>query len=372
MKKVGIFIFKIVLNFIYLFIKLLPTKKNSVVMISRQSNVLTLDFRLLKEELEKKRPGINIYIMTRRLDNIKKKFFSHGLFILKQMYYLATCEVCVVDSYCIPVSILKHKKRLQVIQIWHSLGAIKEFGYQTLGKVSGRDLMVSKMMNMHKNYDAIISGSEAMTKHFSKAFGYEEKYFLNYGLPRIDYLLNEKKRLKAEIYKKYPEFKDKPVVMYAPTFRTDKSNGLGKLLDCFNFDKYNLILKSHPNQKINVSLDKVYKCPEFTSLDLIACCDYVITDYSAIAIEAAVLNVKLFYYVYDYDKYSEDNGLNINLYEDMPGCVFEKADDLVKALDKNYNIKTLKNYQNKYLPKKLGKSTELIAEWILKRCRRNK
>lgn len=368
MKKIAIIIFKVFLNIIYFFIKLLPIKKKSVVMISRQSNVTTLDFKLLKEELEKRCPDIRIIILTRRFDNMKRKFLSHGLFILKQMYYLATSEVCVVDSYCIPVSILKHKKRLKIIQIWHSLGAIKEFGYQTLGKTSGRDMMVSTVMNMHKNYDAIISGSEAMTKYFAKAFGYEEKYFLNYGLPRIDYLLNEKDKLKKEIYKVYPEFKKKPVVMYAPTFRTDKNNGLGKLLDNFDFEKYNLILKSHPNQKINVSLDKVYTCSDFSSLDLLAVCDYVITDYSAIAIEASVLNVKLFYYVYDYDKYSEDNGLNINLYEDMPGCVFENAEDLVKAIGREYNMKALKNYQKKYLPKKLGKSTELIANWILKRC----
>ena len=339
-------------------------------MISRQANSITLDFRLIKERLLRDNPKMEVIVLTKRFDNIKKNFVNYGLFTLKQMYYIATSRVCVVDSYCIPVSILKHKKSLSVIQIWHSLGAIKEFGYQTLGKASGREKTLSLAMNMHKNYDVIISGSEAMTVHFAKAFNYDESYFLNYGLPRIDYLLNEKNYLRKKIYKIYPSLKKKPVVMYAPTFRTDKSNSLSKLIKEFNFDKYNLILKSHPNQKIDVSLDKVYQCPEFSALDLLAISDVLITDYSAIAIEAAVLDIKLYYYVYDYDKYKHDNGLNIDLYEDMPGCVFDKSEDLINAIEKvPYNKKALLEYKKKYLPEKVGKSTELICKWIVDHCK---
>lgn len=370
MKKFFIWCLKLVLNFIYFFMKLFPTKNNRIVMVSRQSNSMTLDFRLIKEEILKNDSNMEVIVLTKRLDDIKMHIISYGLFTLKQMFYIATSKVCVVDSYCIPVSVLKHKKSLSVIQIWHSLGAIKEFGYQTLGKNSGREKDLSIAMNMHKNYDAIISGSEAMTVYFAKAFNYDESYFLNYGLPRIDYLLKEKNRLKKSIYKAYPELKKKPVVMYAPTFRTDNSNSLGKLISDFNFNKYHLILKSHPNQIIDSNLDNVYKCPEFTALDLISVCDYVITDYSAIAIEASVLDVKLLYYVYDYEKYSEDNGLNIDLFEDMPGCVFRDSKDLVNALEKHsYNKKALVNYKKKYLPKELGKSTELIVKWIMEHCK---
>ena len=370
MKKLFVMCLKVVLNFIYFFMKMFPTRNNRVVMISRQSNSMTLDFRLIKEEMLRNNSNMEVIILTKRLDNIKRHIISYGLFTLKQMFYIATSKVCVVDSYCIPVSILKHKKDLSVLQIWHSLGAIKEFGYQTLGKNSGREKELSIGMNMHKNYDAIISGSEAMTVFFAKAFNYDESCFLNFGLPRIDYLLKEKNRLKKKIYKVYPGLKNKPTIMYAPTFRTDNSTGLGKLIDDFNFDKYNLILKSHPNQIIDVSLDKVYKCPEFSALDLISVCDYVITDYSAIAIEASVLDVKLLYYVYDYEKYSEDNGLNINLFEDMPGCVFRDSKDLVKSLEKHpYNKKALVDYKKKYLPKELGKSTKLIVEWIIEHCK---
>ena len=41
------------------------------------------------------------------------------------MYHLATSRACIVDTYIIPVSILKHRDELIIIQIWHALGAIK-------------------------------------------------------------------------------------------------------------------------------------------------------------------------------------------------------------------------------------------------------
>ena len=121
------------------------------------SELLDNDIRnLIKEEILNRDSKMEVIVLTKRLDNIKKHILSYGLFTLKQMFYIATSKVCVVDSYCIPVSVLKHKKGLSVLQIWHSLGAIKEFGYQTLGKTSGREKDLSIGMNMHKNYNYVL------------------------------------------------------------------------------------------------------------------------------------------------------------------------------------------------------------------------
>jgi ATP-dependent DNA ligase len=53
--------------------------------------------------------------------------------VLNEMFHLATSKYCIIDSYVIPVSILKHRNKLVIIQIWHALGAIKKFGYASLG-----------------------------------------------------------------------------------------------------------------------------------------------------------------------------------------------------------------------------------------------
>ena len=36
-------------------------------------------------------------------------------YMFKAMYYLATSKVCVTESYCVPISILTHKKELKII-----------------------------------------------------------------------------------------------------------------------------------------------------------------------------------------------------------------------------------------------------------------
>ena len=39
--------------------------------------------------------------------------------------------------------------------MWHALGKIKQSGYQTLGKASGRGAEMAHLMKMHENYDYI-------------------------------------------------------------------------------------------------------------------------------------------------------------------------------------------------------------------------
>ena len=365
MKKIVLQLFKLFMNFIYIFIKLFKTK-HKVTFLSRQSNDITLDFKFLITQLKEKDKDIEIVTLCKKFDNLKKHFIKYALYTLKSMYHIATSKVCVIDSYCLPISILKHKKNLKVLQIWHALGAIKKFGYQSVGKKSGRSNTVASALNMHKNYDLIISGSKEMTKYFAKAFGYQKDKFLNCGLPRIDYLIKNEKTLKEEIFDVYPKLKEKINILYAPTFRTTKDDATIDLIKNINLDKYNLIIKSHMNQKMNYDDKNIFTCDKYSSLDLLTICDYLITDYSAIAIEGAILDKKTYYYVFDYEKYKENNGLNIDLYKEMPGCVFDKAQDLALNLEKNnYDLQLIKKYKNKYITNQKGNSTEIIVDKIL-------
>ena len=86
------------------------------------------------------------------------------------MYHLATSKVCLVDTYIIPVSILKHKKDLKIIQLCHGIGNIKKFGYQTAKNKNGKNNKLSKLLNMHYNYDYLISTSKETSNYYSEAF----------------------------------------------------------------------------------------------------------------------------------------------------------------------------------------------------------
>ena len=70
--KALLYVFKILMNFIYLFFKVLKTNNKKVLFISRQSNSVTLDFKLLSDELKKK--NYDVIILCKRFDNINKLF----------------------------------------------------------------------------------------------------------------------------------------------------------------------------------------------------------------------------------------------------------------------------------------------------------
>lgn len=361
----ALFIFKLHLKVIYFFLKLLKTNPNKILFISRQSDNISLDFKMLKDLILKTYPNKQIVVLSKRIKKSFLDYIKYYFHIYKQMYNLATSKVCVIDTYIIPVSILKHKKDLLIIQTWHSLAAIKQFGYQTLNKESGRNYKLSILMDMHKNYDYVISGSNEMNKYFSEAFNVDINKFVSIGLPRIDYLLNNVKLLKNKIYKKYPKLKTKKTILYAPTFRKYEDSSIDKLIDATDLSEYNLIVKTHPGKSVYFNKDKVFTCDDFSSIDLLTISDYLITDYSAIAIEGLVLDIPLFFYVNDYDEYSEKNGLNIDLFKEMPGYTYKSPEQLMAKLDSNnYDMVLLKKFKDKYLTNQKGNSTKLILDLI--------
>lgn len=369
---IGITILKFIANLIYCILKIFPTK-NKIVMITRQSNTPTLDFRLLKEEIENTDNSIMIETLCNKIESnalyragilYKIKYI---LYILKIMYNLATSKVCIVDGYCIPVCILKHKKKLKIIQIWHASGAVKKFGYQILDKEAGSNSKIAELMCMHKNYDYIIAPSEATKKYFSEAFNTPEDKIVKLGLPRLEYISESKYSKSEEIFKKYPKLKEKKNILYIPTFRKNNDfNAVEKILEHkIDENKYNLIISLHPLDTTPVP-EKYLVDKKYSSYDLIKIADYIITDYSALSIEASVLNKPIFIFLPDIKEYKEETGLNINLKEELSTFTCENFDEIIDKIEKKeYNTKEIEKYREKYIEINENKTTENLASFIL-------
>lgn len=368
MKTIAIHIFKGILQFIYFFLKILPTNNKKIVFISRQTNDINIDFSMIRDEIHKRDKNIKMIFLCKRIEgNILNKI-EYIFTIIKQMYHLSTSKVAIIDSYCIPVCILKHKKSLTILQIWHSIGKIKKSGYQTLDTKSGRSKKLAELMCMHKNYTNIIAGGTAFDKYYEEGFNVKKDILLHYGLPRIDYLLNNEQKFKKEVLKKYPEFKNKKIVYYVPTFRKYEIDGPDKMFKEYNKTDFILIVRGHPNQPLNFDHNTIYECPEFKNIELLAVADYVITDYSSICLEAAILNKKVLFYVYDYDKYMKENGINLDATKVLPTCTSKNIKDIFKIINNNsYDINSYEKFREKYLPKQLGQSTKLITDYIIKK-----
>ncbi len=367
--KILIVIMKCFLNVMYFFMKKCKLK-NKVILISRQVDYPSLDFKMIEEEIRSQDPTIEIKIFCKTIKKGIVKKLSYGIYMLKIMANLANSKVCIIDGYSIPVSILKQRKELVVIQIWHALGAIKKFGYQSLGTKEGRDKDISDIMNMHKNYTYIIAPSNATKIFYQKAFNVDKEKILIMGMPRIDYLLKQNDSIISNILNDYPELKNKKNILYVPTFRKNQQIKTEDLIKSVNMDKYNLIIKKHPSEKIEDSEGCIVD-NKYSSIDWLDVADYIITDYSAIAFEAAIKNKPTYFYLYDIEEYQENRGLNINLFEEMSSSTSKEAKNIINKIESDkYNYEELNKFVNKYIETKNTNNTNKIVEFILKNLKR--
>lgn len=366
--KIMLYIARTGMRFIYFFIKLFTKQKtNKITMLSRQSNNINIDFRLLKEELEKN-DNIEIKILCKMIPDSLPGKIKYCFYTLKNMYHIATSKVCIIDGYNIPISSLKHKEGLEVVQVWHAMGAIKKFGYQVLDKGEGSNSKVAEIMNMHANYTCVTCTSKATRIIYSEAFNTDLDKIQVLGMPRIDYLLgrNDEINYKGyEIIKEYPKLNGKINILYVPTFRKNAKINLENLINNIDENKYNFIVRLHPLDKTEV--DEKYKIDsKYSTMDLLKIADYVITDYSAIAFEALVLDKPVYFYLYDIDKYNELRGLNMDLFKEMKNSTKTDFKDIINSIENNeYDFEELKQFKNRYVETSDNKNTERIVNYIL-------
>lgn len=358
------------MSFVYFFIKFFPIQKNKITMLSRQSNDINIDFKMLLDEFSNQDKNIKVKVLCKEVPKNIIGRIKYCFFLIICLYHISTSKVCIIDGYSIPISCLKHKKDLKIIQIWHSLGAIKQFGKQVIDKKEGSKSEISKIMKMHQNYDYVLCASDATREFYKQGFGVDESKILKLGMPRIDYLLGKDEKINKKIenlYKDYPNLKEKKTILYVPTFRQGKSVHIYDLINSVNTDEYNLIIKLHPLDKTIV--DSKYTINnKYSTFDLLKIADYVITDYSALSLETSILdNKQLYFYLYDIEDYKMDRGLNVNLRKEMPNYTFSNVDDIIKNIQEdNYNFEELKKFRDKYVQTVDTNNSKRIVEFTKK------
>lgn len=366
--RIVIFILRAVMSFVYFFMKLIPTDNSKVVFISRQSNRPGEDFLALESELKRLKPDIKIVFVTQRIERSAKSVCAFAWATLRSMYHLATSRVCVLDAFWPAASMLHHKKELAVIQLWHAMGKIKQSGYQALGKEYGRGAAIAHAMKMHAGYDVVIAGGPAFNPFYCASFGVEERVLYNVGLPRMDLLREGVDEASRRFYSAYPELSGKKLILYAPTFRKHEVLDPTQLISAFgDRDDCVLIIKRHPNQRL--SLDNVspaVTCDRVPTSTVLSVCDCVITDYSAITIEAALLKKPVYFYLFDYEEYLSRNGLNVKLFDEFPDNTFVGAQELFACIDSgSYDMANYARFCEKYLPDLSGRATDKISDLII-------
>ena len=357
----------------YLF-KPFRLKENRVTFISNRRNSISGNYESIYAELIKDK---NIEIKT--VLDTKESFIS----CFKYGYYLASSKVILIDDYIRSVYEIKKRKDNYLIQVWHACGAFKAFGFSRLS----REGCWPQDSRSHRTYDYCLVSSRKVAKHYAEAFGMNVDRVIATGVPRTDIFFDEtyKREVRAKIFSTYPMLKDKKVILFAPTFRgSSKKEGnyphyrfdYKKIFERFG-DEYRIIIKHHPhvNNKFVIEdeyKDRVIDLSKNEELnELLFVTDILITDYSSVIFEAALLDIPMLFYAFDLDEYISSRGFYCEYISFIPGKLVENMDEIIDALMVgDFEADKIKEFKQDFFDDLDGKSGKRASEFI-KRLMKN-
>lgn len=378
---IGVFakIFGAVMGFFYSFYKRRKTE-NKIAFISRQSETPSTDFRYLINEIKTNYPQYQVVVLCKMIPSSFGGKIKYVGEMFRQMKALATSKVVVLDGYCILASMLKHKKDLKIIQIWHALGAFKKFGKSVLDKEGGKSSKTASAFKMHNNYSYIAASGDECVPFFAQAFGQPVSKFIPIGIPRMDYLTDpqENERVRGNVLRKYPQLANgRKNILYAPTFRDtqqDKdalANATEELVNKVNYSDFNLIVKHHvvDSNKEQIYTDSRMNKAEgenFTAMDFMCVADYVVTDYSSVIYEALLKDLPIYIYCFDSDKYIDERGFYIDFWADIPALYSKNAKGICDfiASGMRANSEKEENFKKAYVNKRFSSITAEYGKLI--------
>lgn len=326
-------------------------------------------YNILKED---KKLDIKFLLDDRDIKHMSfKNAFLYG-------YYCATAKVILVDDYAGLLYKIPRREGTTMIQLWHACGAFKTFGYSRLGKPGGQ----TQASSAHRNYDYCIVSSKEIAKFYAEGFGLSLEKPIATGIPRTDIFFDEayKKKAREAFYVQFPQLKSKKIMLFAPTFR-----GNGKLSGFYPADKfdvgrmyeelggeYAIIIKHHPFVQDRNVISEEYKdyiidMSDSSELnDLLFVTDLLITDYSSVIFEAALLDIPMLFYAYDLQRYISTRGFYYEYEKFVPGRIVASFGQVVESIkNSDFEAEKIKAFKTRFFDDLDGKSSRRTADLVL-------
>ena len=310
----------------------------------------------------------------------------------KEYYkYLQTAKYWVFN-YKI-ADFIKPKKKQVFLQCWHGT-PLKRLGCD----LKHYDNSLNSPKDMKKRYKIeaekfsyFISPSRYCTEKFTSAWNLKEigkeNVLIETGYPRNDFLLNftqeNVEKIKKEIL---GENTNKKIILYAPTYRANQHDTrLGYVykeeLDFNNLkkslgDDYVILFRAHYFIANSFDFDKykgfVYNVSDIDDInDLYVISDMLITDYSSVFFDYAILKRPMIFYMYDLEYYRDkSNGFYIDIEKELPGKIIKREEELIeeiKRITKEFKYdEKYRKFNEKYNYLDDGKASQRVIETIIK------
>ncbi len=227
-----------------------------------------------------------------------------------------------------------------MINTWHGV-PLKHMGFD----INNRKLAASNIQRNFYNCDLIVQGSDFSKNCMTSAFSHFDAKVI--GTPRNDllYAKNRKEELRKELGIKDSE----KVVLFAPTWHgntsSDTPNELNfKITEWMKAKKdenIRLFYKPHQSLIHKTKIDGIEFMPSYLDItDFLNCVDILVTDYSSIMFDFAILNRHIILHVPTLENYIAARGSYIDMKKlpfTMTKTTEEIWDQIEKSIPVNYS-----------------------------------
>ena len=311
---------------------------------------------------------------------VKEYFsFSYFYYMSKAKYWIINCKM--------PTYIAKKEEQIY-LQTWHGT-PLKRLAHDI---ESAEDMTFYRsavsFAQMTQSYDIdvarynyMISPNRFCTEVFQSAFRIQRERLIETGYPRNDFICNTTKEEIVRLKEKYQLPKDKKVVLYAPTWRDNSYVASGYTFGLkADFHKWKEILGEEyivvfkPHYLIINTYEKdsslqgfLYSIPAEADIrELYVISDMLITDYSSVFFDYAILKRPIYFYMYDIEEYANDlRGFYLDIHKDLPGDIYTNEDELLAAVKQDaYDETAYQAFYERFCSCEDGKAAKRVIDIV--------
>lgn len=360
-------------------------EKKAVLAYSHLYEEMPDNLRCVKTELEKR--GYKCVVISKAeealqsrnplINELKKWFYGKEFF---REY--ATAKALFLTDYFFPAYACKPREGQSVVQLWHGCGAFKKWGYSTAEKKWGASKKELDRFPIHNTYTHVCVSSPEVSFAYAEAFGCSENVVIPLGAPRTDIYFDPDfiKKSRGTIDEKFPQINGRKIILYAPTFRGD-SVGKSYIKNMLDVEKmseklgndYVLLIKQHPLTADKFSIEGssfAFDISKDIAIETALCAaDIVITDYSSLIFEYALLERPMIFFAYDLAEYEDARSFYFGYEGFVPGEIVVNTDEIIselRRLETDFDKEKIRRFRQDYMCACDGKSTERILNEVLK------
>lgn len=345
-----------------------PVQENKVLFLEMRFTKLSNSFELIYKALEES-GEYDLKCSYVQFNFIRGREYTKR--VNEMLKELATAKYVFVDDASLILSSIPLRKETIAINLWHACGAFKKFGQR------GTNLPLPVDRATHAQYNLVCVSGEEVRSIYADALDVNYNKVKALGCPRTDEYFNKRliNKTKRKIYFHHPSLIGKSIIVYAPTFRDvgcDRSEFHPEL----DFDRLSkellpnqvLLICPHPIMKNDILPHKyknIHVMRDFSTNDYMLLSDMLITDYSSVIFEYALLRKPIAFFCYDLETY--DRGFYLNYPDDLPGNIYTTQDELTLYLthpEEHRITDKMNDFISKYMSACDGHSCERIASLI--------